>query len=138
MNTIRPINRLADTIREHAEILPVDSEDASYVGMFSVRQKENSGLTAESLASMIKAANEGVFCDADVTRLAQGPSYIELGGWIGDQGLALSLMGLGERLGLWNVVTPRVLGITDQEKAANLMGMGFVMIEVPSGSVLTK
>lgn len=36
-------------------------------------------------------------------------SYIELGGWVGDQGLALMLMGLGALLGLWQLVTPRTL-----------------------------
>lgn len=138
MNMIRPINRLADAVRDNIETLPVDTEDAAFVGMFSVRQREDSNLTAETLVSMIKAASEGVFGNAPVERLAQGPSYIELGGWIGDQALALQFMGLGERLGLWKVVTPRSLGITDHEAAANLMGAGFVMIEVAPESALTK
>lgn len=33
-------------------------------------------------------------------------SYLEIGGWIGDQGLALTLMGLGELVGLWKLITP--------------------------------
>ncbi len=33
-------------------------------------------------------------------------NYIELGGWLGDQGMALMLMGLGSLLGLWELLTP--------------------------------
>ena len=44
-----------------------------------------------------------------------GPSYIELGAWIGDQGLALALMGLGSALGIWGIITPQTLGIEGEE-----------------------
>lgn len=33
-------------------------------------------------------------------------SYIELGAWIGDQGVALRFMALGKILGLWELLTP--------------------------------
>lgn len=136
MNTIQPINRLADTVRANIEQLPARSEDAAYVGMFSIRQKEGSNLTADTLAELIRSASKGVFQDVSVERLQAGPSYIELGAWIGDQGLALALMGLGERLGLWSVVTPDTLGVEDEKLATHLMGMGFVMVAVDSSSKL--
>lgn len=60
-------------------------------------------------------------------RLAGGPSYIEVGAAIGDQGAALQLFGLGEVLGLWKVITPSSMGITGSE-ADDLAGRGFVMI----------
>jgi hypothetical protein len=63
---------------------------------------------------------------ADV--MAGGPSYIHLGGLIGDQGMALRTMGLGEALGLWKVITPRTLGFTDAEEIDKLAGNGLVMI----------
>ena len=60
-------------------------------------------------------------------RLADGPSYIEVGGEIGDQGAAFQLFALGEVLGLWQVITPEKLGITGPE-ARQMAGMGFVMM----------
>jgi len=60
-------------------------------------------------------------------RLAGGPSYIELGAAIGDQGAAFQLFALGQVLGLWKVITPTMFGITGAE-AKTLAGQGFVMI----------
>lgn len=60
-------------------------------------------------------------------RLAGGPSYIDVGAVVGDQGAALQLFGLGHVLGLWKVVTPATFGLTGAE-ADKLAGMGMVMI----------
>ncbi len=63
-----------------------------------------------------------------VHKLEQGPSYIEVGAVVEDQGAALQLFALGEVLRLWTVITPAKLGITGPE-ANNMAGMGFVMID---------
>jgi hypothetical protein len=57
-------------------------------------------------------------------------SYIELGGWLGDQGLALQFMGLGVILGLWQVMHPvNMLKLERQNPLAQQMaGMGMVSI----------
>lgn len=60
-------------------------------------------------------------------RLAEGPSYIEVGAMIGDQGAAFQLFALGKVLRLWDVITPGRLGITGKDAAA-MAGAGFVMI----------
>lgn len=60
-------------------------------------------------------------------RLAGGPSYIEMGGEIGDQGAAFQLFAVGEVLGLWKVITPKTLGITGPA-ADEVAGGGLVMI----------
>lgn len=60
-------------------------------------------------------------------RLAGGPSYIELGGVIGDQGMAFQFFALGQVLKLWEVITPKTLGVTGQAADA-LAGRGMVMI----------
>jgi len=60
-------------------------------------------------------------------RLAGGPSYIEVGAEIGDQGAAFQLFALGKVLGLWDVITPATMGITGPE-AKQMAGMGFVMM----------
>lgn len=55
-------------------------------------------------------------------------SYIELGGWIGDQGLALMLMGLGTVLGLWELLTPKMLPGLSRGLMDKLAGQGLVSI----------
>lgn len=60
-------------------------------------------------------------------RLAGGPSYIEVGGVIGDQGATFQLFALGEVLGLWKVITPKTLGMDDVE-ARQLAGVGMILI----------
>ena len=70
-------------------------------------------------------------------RLAGGPSYIEVGGEIGDQGAAFQLFALGEVLGLWKVITPERLGISGSQ-AQQMAGMGFVMISGFKGAALAE
>ena len=60
-------------------------------------------------------------------RLAGGPSYIEVGGELGDQGAAFQLFALGKTLGLWTVITPASFGMTGAE-AHRAAGNGFIMI----------
>lgn len=60
-------------------------------------------------------------------RLAGGPSYIEVGAEIGDQGAAFQLFALGKVLGLWDVITPATMGFTGAE-ARQMAGSGFVMM----------
>lgn len=62
----------------------------------------------------------------DFERFKQGLSYIEVGGVIGDQGAAFQLFALGKVLGLWEVITPEVMGM-DGEMADDLAGRGFIM-----------
>lgn len=60
-------------------------------------------------------------------RLAAGPSYIEVGAAIGDQGAAFQLFALGKVLGLWDVITPGAMGVTG-DAARQLAGSGYIMI----------
>jgi len=59
-------------------------------------------------------------------RLKGGPSYIEIGGELGSQELALRLIGLGELVGLWKAITPKVLRM-EGPLADQMAGSGFVM-----------
>lgn len=65
--------------------------------------------------------------NAHAADFRDGPSYIAVGGVLGDQGLALQLFALGSALGLWQVITPEAFGMTGAE-ADNAAGLGFVMI----------
>lgn len=60
-------------------------------------------------------------------QLAGGPSYIEVGAEIGDQGAAFQLFALGKILGLWSIITPATMGFTGEE-ARMMAGQGFVMM----------
>lgn len=60
-------------------------------------------------------------------RLAAGPSYIEVGAELGDQGMALQLFALGQVLGFWAVITPKTLKMPD-DQALDLAGRGLIMI----------
>ncbi len=89
----------------------------------------NAGIDTKELTKKI-AEHEGEFCACNLFDGAEH-SYLEVGGWLGDQGLALTLMGLGECLGLWKLLTPRsVLGKDVPEDLVQKMaGAGYVSIQ---------
>jgi hypothetical protein len=70
----------------------------------------------------------------DFDRLKAGPSYIELGAWLGDQHTALIVMALGEHHGLWKVITPATLK-SEGEEADTLAGLGYVMISLTNAGL---
>lgn len=59
-------------------------------------------------------------------RLAGGPSYIEVGGVLGDQGAAFQLFALGKVLKLWDIITPETMHFKGAE-ADEMAGRGFIM-----------
>ena len=83
--------------------------------------KEKAESRKDELISALDKAN---FVD----RLRLGPSYIEVGVYLGDQGAALQLFGLGKVLGLWEIITPESIGM-DGEDADKLAGFGMVLID---------
>jgi hypothetical protein len=125
-------------VQLHAVQVPIDEEGATSVGFFGVKRAEGSTINGEQLARYIEAAQQGEFGEITCARLMEGPSYIELGGWIGDQGVALQLIGLGAILGLWDVVLPQSLGITDPETIQDMLGRGYVMVDPIKGSMIEQ
>lgn len=81
---------------------------------------------ADTLRRLI-AQHKGVFSECNPLDRREH-NYIELGGWIGDQGLALMFMGLGTVLGLWRMLTPKVLPELDKELMDQMAGRGMVSI----------
>lgn len=71
------------------------------VGFFKVKARD--GASADELKRLIQENKKGEFGNADLFDGAPH-DFIEIGGWIGDQGLALMLIGLGTVLGLWSVL----------------------------------
>lgn len=81
----------------------------------------------EVLRKLIKDNPTGAFADVDLFD-GKDHNYMEIGGWIGDQGLALVLMAMGDLLGLWEVFTPTKLGMPP-ELATELAGQGLLFIK---------
>jgi hypothetical protein len=73
---------------------------------FKVAGKESPD--AEELRELIKD-HKPVFGDDIDLFDGNEHSYLEIGGWIGDQGVAIMLIGLGRIVGLWSALTPDTL-----------------------------
>lgn len=63
--------------------------------------------TTEDFVRLTKSTR-GEFADVDPFD-GKEHGYIELGGWIGDQGLAMQYMGLGVLLGVFKLLSPDTL-----------------------------
>lgn len=62
---------------------------------------------ADELRRLIRE-HKGEFCEVNLFD-GVDHSFMGLGGWIGDQGLALLFMALGSQLGLFRLLTPRTM-----------------------------
>lgn len=96
----------------------------------------NNPLKEEFLALIAK--HEGEF--GTVMNPLEGEhSYIEVGGWIGDQGLGMQFMALGKLLGVWGIMHPgMILNVNDPQQkvlAEQMAGMGMVSIVPASKTV---
>lgn len=90
----------------------------------------------EKFEALVKA-HKGVYGDCDLFD-GKEHNYMELGGWIGDQGLALMMMGMGSLLGVWSLMTPsKMLGDSiPAEMKMQMAGMGMVTVKA-HGSAAT-
>ena len=106
---------------------PIADHTADLI-FFEVAATNNPDL--EEMRDLIKSNTKGEFANVDLFD-GKEHSYIELGGWIGDQNLALQLMGLGSLLGLWKLLTPKTIlgGIADNDLAMKMAGQGYVAIQ---------
>lgn len=96
---------------------------------FEVSAKENPD--ADEMRKLIAEFKQGEFCELDPFD-GQEHSYMEVGGWIGDQGLALMFMGLGHLLGLWPIMTPKMLPGLPDDLVQLMAGQGMVTIMPPT------
>ena len=57
-------------------------------------------------------------------------SYIEIGAKVGDQGLGMMLMGLGDLLGIWKLLTPYTAApFLPDDLKKQMVGMGYISIQ---------
>lgn len=142
-----PVRQLARLIDETAVVRPSDPSgrvtpgftDGGFFQVSAVEAETGRELvTPRELAEAVGLALEfshGEFIDLSWEAFQAGPSYIQLGAWIGDQGRAIKLIALGGNLGLWDVITPSALGLGGDE-ASKLLGMGMLFPSPKSGSRL--
>jgi len=84
--------------------------------------------TAEEFINLTKS-HKGEFGEVNPLD-GKEHNYMELGGWLGDQGLALMYMALGSLLGVFSLLTPKTVlppGLPE-ELIMNMAGSGFVSI----------
>lgn len=97
------------------------------LGFFKVAAKDNPD--KETFLELTQK-HRGEFGDCDPMDGGEH-NYMELGGWIGDQGIAMQYMGLGVLLGVFNLLSPAMLGLTpDDPMFKQMLGMGMLSIQV--------
>jgi hypothetical protein len=94
---------------------------------FKVAAKNNPD--PKKLRELIRANVKGEYCNIDLFDDKEH-SYIEIGGWIGDQGSALILMGLGAVLGLWNLLSPITILRLERDNPITLRLVGNGMLTI--------
>jgi hypothetical protein len=83
----------------------------------------------KELQQLVSNNKRGIFTTVDLLDGGEH-SYLEVGGWIGDQGMALTLMGLGSLLGIWELRTPEIMLGKLCDKATKDMMAGAGMINI--------
>lgn len=94
---------------------------------FKVALKNNPN--KEEFERLTKDNVGGEFTNVDVFD-GQEHNYIELGAWIGDQGLAFQFMAMGTLLGVFDLLTPvTVMGLPSSSPITqHLAGSGLVVV----------
>lgn len=94
-------------------------------------------LTHLEFYELVIDAKEGVFQHMELADWARGPSYIEIGRWIGDQTDAFRFMACATAHGLGSVITPERLHIPEamRDQAA---GAGYIMLTGLSAPAQTE
>lgn len=111
---------------------PEEKQPSGHVAdmiFFKVKAKE--GANSSELKKLVQDSVEGTFTNINMFD-GKEHSFIEVGAWIGDQGTALILMGLGSLLGLWNLLTPKTMlptGSASDEMLKQMAGAGYITVQ---------
>ncbi|MDO9178673.1 MAG: hypothetical protein Q7U16_10245 [Agitococcus sp.] len=105
------------------------SSEAADLVFFEITLSADASST--ELCTLLRS-HKGEFNDVNVFD-GQEHGFIELGGWLGDQGIALELIGLGSQLGLWQLLTPKTVLGADLavELEADLAEKGLISLIAP-------
>lgn len=117
---------LTEYVRNNTIKCSPEDADADVI-FFGVRKTPDA--TAEALKEFIYS-HKGEFCEVNPLD-GKEHGYIELGGWVGDQGDALLLIGLGAALGIWKLLTPKTImgDFCPPDIVHKMAGMGMVSVQ---------
>lgn len=105
------------------------------IGFFKVAAKDNPD--KETFLRLTKE-HHGEFGECDPMDGGEH-NYMELGGWIGDQGIAMQYMGLGVLLGTFKLLSPAMLGLTsDDPMFKQMLGMGMLSIQAEPKPIIAE
>lgn len=119
------MNELRQYVIEHVSVAKEPQENGVDMIFFNVKAINDP--KADDLIKLVKESVKGDFLDLNMFD-GKEHGYMEIGGWIGDQGLAMQLMALGKSLKLWELMTPAMLPLT-MEMQEELAGMGMISIK---------
>lgn len=98
------MSKLIEYIHNHTkQVSPDNGIDLIFMGVSSYNKPE--------VTTFKTLIYEHIPVFGDALNLFDGVehNFIEIGVWLGDQRVALLLMGLGETLGMWSVMTPKTV-----------------------------
>lgn len=129
-NCIRGACTCGKCINVSAKTFQLDMHTAD-VQFFKVALKSadaNKEVIKNDFVQLMKN-HKGIYRDIDIFD-GNEHNFIDIGRWIGDQSLALMLMGMGELLGIWKVITPnRLAPDFSEETRGMLAGAGYISIQ---------
>lgn len=120
---------MGDAIVEYilAACNPATPDSKNAVDLSLVKVDVRPDVDRDLFLSLIKD-HKGHHCEVDPFD-GKEHSYIELGGWLGDQGAALCFMAIATKLGLVKLLTPEIVAPQlPQELRSMLAGSGFITI----------
>lgn len=129
------MSRLSDYVETHTRSTASDESDAPGIDvLFFFRVTAVGSPTADALRQLLMERQDMAGGEGPDLLDGHEHGYIEIGAWVGSQGLALSLMGLGASLGLWQLLTPRNMlpALIPEATAARMAGQGYVTIVAPA------
>jgi hypothetical protein len=118
-------------LTENSGTPPIPSSHTANLVFFKVALSQDSPPSAEALRKYITDHYQGVELPLDPLD-GRRHNYQQLGAWIGDQGLAMQLMGMGALLDLWTLITPYTEFpelSTDTQRATTMAANGLLFIQ---------
>lgn len=122
------MSELVDYVRKYAQ-MATRSEDARGTDVYFFVVQAAPGASGQVLRDLIRK-HQGEFCAVDLFD-GEEHSYIEVGGWLGSQEVALGLIGLGTELELWKLLSPRTMlsRKVPAELEERLAGQGYISLQ---------
>jgi hypothetical protein len=121
------IAKLREFVINHTVKVTLGAGDVD-IEFFGVKVIEEP--SKEELLELVTNSKEGEFGTSFDLFDGEEHSYLNLGGWIGDQGLAMQLMALGKYLAIWDLMTPTtMLPMMPLELRQKMAGSGMITIK---------